>query len=275
LSLSFFGGFDVTLDGQPVAGLKSDKVRALLAYLAVEANRPHRREALAGLLWPESSDTAAFNSLRNALANLRQALGDARAVPPFLAISRDAIRFNPDADCWLDVVEFERQIANGKSQMANGKWQMADGKSGISQAQSAICNLQSAIALYRGPFLAGFSVSSAAFEEWALYKREQFQRQAMEALHALTTYHADRGEHVLAQDYARRQLNLEPYDEEAHRQLLRALAAAGQRNAALAQYEACRRLLAAELGVEPARETTALYETIKDDKVTRWQGDKV
>jgi DNA-binding SARP family transcriptional activator len=262
LSLSLFGGFDVILDGQPVAGLKSDKVRALLAYLAVEAHRPHRRESLAGLLWPESSDTAAFNSLRNALANIRQALGDAHAAPPFLAISHDAIRFNPDADFWLDVAEFEKQIANSKWQMANGRSQMAD----PDKQPSAICHLQSAIVLYRGPFLAGFSVNSVPFEEWALYKREQYQRQAMEALHTLTTYHADRGEHALAQDYARQQLNLEPYDEEAHRHLMRALAAAGQRNAALAQYETCRRLLAAELGVEPARETTALYETIKDDK---------
>jgi predicted ATPase len=52
-------------------------------------------------------------------------------------------------------------------------------------------------------------------------------------------------------------------------------AADGQRSAALTQYETCRRLLDEELGVEPSRETTALYEEIVDDKVTRWHGDKV
>jgi DNA-binding SARP family transcriptional activator len=50
--MRFLGVFAVQLDGQPVAELDYDKVRALLAYLALEPDRPHRREALAGLLWP-------------------------------------------------------------------------------------------------------------------------------------------------------------------------------------------------------------------------------
>ena len=50
LSVRLFGSFEVTLEGQVVTAFKSDKVRALLAYLVVEAERPHRREKLAGLL---------------------------------------------------------------------------------------------------------------------------------------------------------------------------------------------------------------------------------
>ena len=64
LSLSCLGPFQVTLDGQAVTGFKSAKVRALLAYLAVEAGRSHRREVLAGLLWPEWPDRDALSSLR-------------------------------------------------------------------------------------------------------------------------------------------------------------------------------------------------------------------
>jgi len=243
LPLSFFGGFDILLDSAPISGLKSDKVRALLAYLAVEASRPHRREALAGLLWPDSSDTAALNSLRNALANLRRVLGDAQAAQPFFQITRETICFNLDADCQLDVAEFERQNAKPKTQ---------------------ISHLQYLVSLYRGPLLAGFSVESAPFEEWALYKREQFQRQAVEALHTLAAHHEAAGEYAAAADYARQQLALEPYDEEAHRQLMRALALSDQRPAALRQYETCRQLLAAELGVSPVRQTVALYEAIRD-----------
>ncbi|MCA9947894.1 MAG: AAA family ATPase, partial [Anaerolineales bacterium] len=62
--------------------------------------------------------------------------------------------------------------------------------------------------------------------------------------------------------------------EETHRQLMHLLAADSQRSAALAQYETCRRLLDEELGVQPSGETTALYQEIFNDKVTRWQGDK-
>ena len=53
LSLYLFGPFQATLDGQPLTAFDSDKVRALLAYLAVESDRTHRRESLTGMLWPE------------------------------------------------------------------------------------------------------------------------------------------------------------------------------------------------------------------------------
>ncbi len=52
LELSFLGSFQVKLGGQPVTGFETDKVRALLAYLAVEYGNPHRREQLAALFWP-------------------------------------------------------------------------------------------------------------------------------------------------------------------------------------------------------------------------------
>ena len=63
---------------------------------------------------------------------------------------------------------------------------------------------------------------------------------------------------------AQRWLDVEPWDENAHRQLMRALALNGQRNLALAQYETCRCLLQEELGVEPGVETTTLYEQLRD-----------
>ena len=53
LSLALLGPLQITLDGQPVSGFEYNKARALLAYLAVEADRPHHRDALVGLLWPD------------------------------------------------------------------------------------------------------------------------------------------------------------------------------------------------------------------------------
>ena len=76
LNLSLVGPFQVLMGGKPLVAFESDKARALLAYLAVEANRPHRREALAGLLWSDTPQRMARTSLRGALANLRQLLND-------------------------------------------------------------------------------------------------------------------------------------------------------------------------------------------------------
>jgi DNA-binding SARP family transcriptional activator len=76
LSIRLLGSFEVTLNGEPVTGFESDKVRALLAYLVTTPDQPHRRETLVGLLWPEYPERSARASLRNALPNLRRTIGD-------------------------------------------------------------------------------------------------------------------------------------------------------------------------------------------------------
>ena len=250
LALHLFGSFRVTLDGRPVTAFKSNKVRALLAYLAVEADTPHRREVLAGLLWPDWPDRDAFSNLRYALSDLRRAIGDRTAAPPYLLITRDTLQFNPSSDCSLDasaVLELGDEIA----------------------IQSAAPEqLEEAVALHRGSFLEGFSLDdSPAFEEWTLFTRERLARLVFAAHHRLAAIYEQRGEFTRAQSFARRQIELEPWDEVAHGQLIRCLALGGQRSAALAQYEACRRLLAEELGVEPAEETTRLYRQVRDGKL--------
>jgi WD40 repeat protein/DNA-binding SARP family transcriptional activator len=248
LSLSLLGPFRATLAGEPVTGFESNKVRALLAYLSVEADRPHRRESLAALLWPDWPDRAAHSNLRHALANLRKAIGDRQATPPFLLITRETIQFNTASDYWLDVAAFKALVEADQA------------------GQFTSHQLEEAVALYRGSFLEGFSLKdSPAFEDWSLLTRERLQRQALAALHQLAGHYEQRGEYERACEVAWRQVELEPWDEEVHQQLMRALALSGQRSAALAQYDTCCRLLKQELGVEPSRETTALYESIRDE----------
>jgi tetratricopeptide (TPR) repeat protein len=128
--------------------------------------------------------------------------------------------------------------------------------------------LQQAAALYHGPFLEHlFLADSAAFEEWILVRREALHRRALAALAHLANYYEQGGDYDAALRYATRQLELDPWREEAHRQLMRVLALSGQRTAALAQYQACRRTLADELGVEPSAETTLLYRRIQRDEL--------
>jgi DNA-binding SARP family transcriptional activator len=230
----------VRLDRELVSDPRSDKALALLAYLVVESDRAHRREKLAGMLWPDYTESSARANLRRALADLRQAIGDRHATPPYLHTTRETIQFNTASDYWLDVGAFT---------------DMAGDLTGLEQA----------VALYRSSFLEGFSVGDApSFEEWALLKKEQLERQLLEMLGRLATTYERRGEYEQAQRYVWRQVGLDPWNEQAHRQLMELLAFSGQRNAALTQYETCRSLLAEELGVEPDHETTALYESIRD-----------
>ena len=241
LDLALFGGFEATLGGAPVP-FSSQKERALLAYLAVEADRPHRRDSLADLLWPESPPAAAADNLRSALARLRRAIRDEETTPPFLLITRETLQFNRASDHALDVSAFQEALADSDASRA---------------AQ--------ALALYRGDLLAGFALPDApAWDDWALLARERLQRLAAEALRRLAGLAEQGGDLPAAAALAGRWVALAPWDEDGHRERMRLLAADGQRGAALLQYDACKRALQDELGVAPGAETTALYERIRD-----------
>ena len=118
LSIRLLGPFSVILDQEPVSDFESDKVRALLAYLATEPDRPHRREALAGLLWSERPERDARRNLRHALAKLRLAIGDCRDGADYLLISRKTIQFNSQSDAWCDAGAFAKIVDGDNTRMA-------------------------------------------------------------------------------------------------------------------------------------------------------------
>jgi predicted ATPase/DNA-binding SARP family transcriptional activator len=252
LSIHLLGPFHVALDGESVTGFESDKVRALLAYLAVEADRPHSRDELAGLLWPDQPDRTARRNLSQALFNLRQTIHD-EADSPFLQVTPRTVQFNLDSDHWLDVAAFTAHIATGEAQ-AHLR---------LETCEPCIQRLEQAVELYR-EFLAGFFVDdSVPFGEWATLQRERLHRQVLDALYYLAGHHEWHRDYERARRYAWRQVELEPWREEAHQQLMRLLVRSGQRSAALQQYETCRRILADELGVEPTETTRRLYRRIR------------
>jgi predicted ATPase/DNA-binding SARP family transcriptional activator len=259
LGISLLGPFQVTLNGVSVTHFGADTARALLAYLAMDPHTPHRRETLAGLLWPDQPESAARHNLSQALLRLRAAIRDRDAVPLFLLATRETIQLNPESDYWLDVSAFEDAMAFAETH----EHRRADG------CAACVEHLIEAIRLYQGEFLAGFSLPSILFEEWVVVERERLHRLALEALGQLAAYHEVQGAYAEAACCARRTLVLEPWSEPAHRQLMRALALNGDRSAALAQYEACCRVLREELAVEPEEETTRLYERIRDQSETR------
>jgi DNA-binding SARP family transcriptional activator/uncharacterized small protein (DUF1192 family) len=250
LSIAVLGSPQVVLASEPVAWQGGSKILALLAYLAVEPERAHNREFLAGLLWPNRPDREALSSLRYALSNLRNIIGDRIANPPFLLISRETIQLNPQADIEVDAQTFTRVLTRLP--------QVVQGDEGTIEL------LESTLALYQGEFLAGFAPDdSLPFEEWLLFTREQLTRQAALAMRRLSRLFETQGDIEQAQNYARRQLQLEPWNEETHRRLMQLLVLTGDRSAALAQYEACHRFLEAEWNVAPAPETVSLAEEIR------------
>ena len=114
----------------------------------------------------------------------------------------------------------------------------------------------------------GFSLpDSIPFEDWLLMNREFLLAKVLQALHRLAGYHQERGAYEQVLIIARRQLELDIYQEAAHQKVMWSLAQSGLRNEALAQYERLREVLAAELGVEPIESSQAMYEQLQSGEI--------
>ncbi|MCB0179700.1 MAG: AAA family ATPase, partial [Anaerolineae bacterium] len=130
--------------------------------------------------------------------------------------------------------------------------------------------LQTAIEQLQGEFLEGFSLPDAPdFETWATGQREWQHRRGETLFDAAVRRQIELGRLAEAVDTATRWTRYAPLTETAYRRLIEAHALSGDRTAALQAYDTCRRLLADELGVSPATETTALAERVKQDKIRR------
>ena len=158
MTICLLGPFEVTVDGAPVTGFAYAKVRALLAYLALERQRRHTRAELATLLWPEQSERTARASLSKALTTLRNALGDKSAARPVLLSDVQTVQLDPECTVELDVTQFLAVLRKSEAH-AHRSWRTCAG---------CAERLREALSLYRGDFLADLSIAdSAVFEEWA------------------------------------------------------------------------------------------------------------
>jgi len=149
------GGFHASVDGSPASGFDTDKTRALLVYIAMEASRAHSREALAGLLWPELAEEAARRNLRVSLFKLRQVLGEEGTSPGFLLVTPQTVQIDPAAGPTdtaplsryrLDVALFSELIAACRTHRHRR----------MEYCSTCRARLRQAADLYRGDFLEGF-----------------------------------------------------------------------------------------------------------------------
>lgn len=249
LSLVLLGPLVLRLDQQMIERFESNRVRGLLAFLAVEHCRPHPRDMLAELLWPQHAMKSMRANFRRALPNLRSALGDRTAQPPYLLITRETVQFNLASDAFVDVVRFRELV---KTPLAHPAW---------------VEHLEQAAALYRSPFLEGFYLDGCPeFELWMTAVRSELEQLAAGALSQLARHYHAQADVEQALPLYRRCLALNPYDEAALRGLMLALATSGQRGAALAQYASFRHELHDELGAQPEAQTADLFAAIQQGR---------
>ena len=254
LSITFLGSFQLARADTVLTGIESDKTRALLAVLAMEAGRAYSREALATLLWPDAPTARGRKNLRQALHNLRQVLEDDKQAAPHLLADRQSIRFNPDSDYHLDVAALLALLHVPASERSIDLHARPD----------CVARWRHAVEVYQGNFLDGCVLTdSESFEEWRLFKQEELHIKMVEVLTLLADYDIACDDYLHATQSLYRLIELEPWAEEAHRELMRLHARHGARGAALHQYQFLTEILTEQLQLEPDDETQALYRRIK------------
>lgn len=235
LQIKLFGALEIAGDnGIAITGFRSQKALTLLAYL-ICTGRPVTRDYLAGLAWPDMPQPQALGLLRRTLHDLVGKL------PGCLLVDRRTVQVQAAAPLVIDLHQYVL-------------WAAQDDP--IAWAQ--------AVELYRAPFLEGVYLDDCAeLENWLSSEQEYWQQQTVALLERLILHHMATGAYARALHYARRQLALEPWREEAHSRVMLLLSRTGQRSAALSQYHTCRRVLWQELAVEPAPSTQTLYRRIQ------------
>ena len=230
LEIRTLGGLQLKADDRALTDLGSHKAEAILIYVAVGGGSCNRN-VIASLLWPNSSDSQALTSLRVALSLLRKDLDD------YIEVSHDRVELKLGAEIFLDVTDLELKLAGG--------------------------DVESTLEVYQGDFLQGFFIRDCLeFEDWRRMQQERIHQQVTCALHAAISSAIQMEEYKKGQSLARRLLELDMLDELAQRKSMLLFALDGQRARALEQYERCRAILMAELGITPSEETQSLYAQI-------------
>jgi DNA-binding SARP family transcriptional activator len=239
LQLALLGPFELSGPDGTIE-LTSKKLAALLAFLACTAPQAHSRDKLMTLLWGSRFEAQARQNLRQALTRLRRILGEDALVTAGEAVSlrRHAIA--------CDVTSFEALLADG-SREALGR----------------------AIGFYRGSLLADLSIPEEAWTEWLGVQRQRLEGLALDAMVKLAEHELQAGNHEQALRAANLATEVSGLREDAHRLVMRALAAGGRKADAIKHYERLVALLKRELDVEPDATTLSLAARLRKPQATK------
>ena len=231
LDVTLLGQFAVLLDGRRLA-IPTRQAQSLFAYLVLNAGTAHRRERLAGLLWPDSNEENARGNLRHELWRVRKALK--LAADDYFLIDDLTIAFNPQSAYTLDVQHLERVSVD-----------------------STADDLLAALSVYRGEFLPGF------YADWVLVERDRLAALYERTMGRLLELLQQAGRWAEVLEWGRRWIGTGHWPEAAYRALMTAYASSGDMANAVAVYERLTQDLQHELGLDPSEQTQALYHRLK------------
>lgn len=244
LRISLLGGFRMSVGATPVTSVGTPRLQALVTYLLLKRDAPQTRQQIAFLFWPDSSEEQARSNLRNLILSLARNFAD---FADYISVERNTLQWRNDSRYELDVIEFERRLAQAEHDLQARK-------SDAAPYRSALPALQEAIELYAGDLL------PACYDEWVLDEREHLRQGFLWALAEVVSSLESNGDLGTAILYAQRLLRHDPLQEENYRRVMRLHIGRADRSGAVSVYKQCERMLRSELGLEPSDLTRELLE---------------
>jgi DNA-binding SARP family transcriptional activator len=231
LEIRLLGTFDIK-DGENALSIVSRPAQSLLAYLILNAGTHHRREKLAGMLWPDSLEETARNNLRHSLWRIRKAL-PARPGAEYLITDDLSISFNAASEYWLDAEALKKL-----------------------EETASIDELISVLEAYQGELLPGF------YDEWVMLEREHLASTFEHHMARLLSLLEAKQRWLDIMEWGERWIKLGQKPEPAYRALMSAHAANGDMSRVAAIYERCVQSLK-EYNIEPSERTRSLHVKLK------------
>jgi DNA-binding SARP family transcriptional activator len=241
------GSLEVRSAGQSLP-LHAAKQRAVLAILVLHANQPVRVDLIAEGVWGEDPPASARNLIKTYVWRLRQILDAAEPA------ERSRISTLPDSyrlsllPAELDMAKFGLLVDGGHSALKRG------------DVGAAASLLRAALELWRADALCDTQLEGRpAQAQLALAQRRVSVLDEAICLEMLLGRSAELVPELKTLVAA------DPLQERWHAQLIRALYYSGRRTEAFRAYDAARRIIAAELGVEPCAELQRLHDGLAAD----------
>lgn len=245
--ICLLGEFRLLKSGQPVIVRAGGKTEGLLRVLALHPRYTLSRDDLISLLWPQSSDTLAGQSLHSLVYSLHRLLGDCIEGAAPVIYTNGGYCLNAEAGVGVDVSLFDRLAESGVRE------------AGAGDREAAAELFRRAISLYRGDL-------SGGTDAYTVIERERLRAAYLTLLAHLADYHYRKGDIASCLHNALHLLSHDPWREDAHRLVMRCYMRQGQRAQAMRQYRVCEQILQVEFNTAPEAPTRALFEQIRLDQ---------
>ncbi len=248
LQVNMLGGLKITYKGRTITdnSNRSKKMWNLLAYIITYRANPILQSEFIDNIWPDDESRNPVSALKTSLCRIRNLLDDiAQEDEKFILSARGSYQWNPEYECEVDVQTFADDCKEASNEELN--------------VYDRIRLYKSALDVYKGDFLPKLSA-----EMWVIPLTAHYHSMYLESAKSLIELLEKKKMYDDMVKYCIEALQIEPYDEKLHCQLVRAFMKQGNNTAALEHHKKATEILYNNLGVQPSKELRQLYlEIIK------------